>query len=357
MRNWPSCPNYETTTGPVCATIRRWGFPYSPLHPVFTPSRIHMDQTYRFYAGPALLLQGKPLRRRQGRRHRGHARRRMGLLRLLVYRHALVRRPRQTAPGQSAAGRRPKTCGALAFSTARATTRSSPCGSSTRPRGLEIAHGGAPTLHYDGHGQLWSRYPAQHTRLKAGTTIRQRNAYFFGGYRRHRGRRAHRTTAAPVAAPARGASGPGAHHDRRDGAAPLGPARARRSRLHALKPAIWKALAEIKDEQLYNLDAGIVDLGYVYDVREQSGVVSVLVTMPHRGRPEFNFLVTAGGGRISPGIRERVLKLPGVRDVVVNSRGTPLDRAPAHGKRPSRAGLEDNVLNIAHKLKGQSWSW
>ncbi len=51
MRNWPACPNYETTTGPVCATIRRWGFPYSPLHPVFTPSRIHMDQTYRFYAG------------------------------------------------------------------------------------------------------------------------------------------------------------------------------------------------------------------------------------------------------------------------------------------------------------------
>ncbi len=84
-----------------------------------------------------------------------------------------------------------------------------------------------------------------------------------------------------------------------------------------LKPAIWKALAEVKDEQLYKIDANIVDLGYVYDVREQGGVVSVLVTMPHRGRPEFNFLVTAGGGRVEPGIRERVLKIPGVRDVVV----------------------------------------
>src|SRR6185312_104436 len=84
-----------------------------------------------------------------------------------------------------------------------------------------------------------------------------------------------------------------------------------------LKPAIWKALAEVKDEQLYKIDASIVDLGYVYDVREEGGVVSVLVTMPHRGRPEFNFLVTAGGGRVEPGIRERVLKIPGVRDVVV----------------------------------------
>lgn len=84
-----------------------------------------------------------------------------------------------------------------------------------------------------------------------------------------------------------------------------------------LKPAIWKAINEVKDEQLYKLESGIVDLGYVYDVREQSGIVSVLVTMPHRGRPEFNFLVTAGGGRISPGIRERVMQIPGVRDVVV----------------------------------------
>ena len=182
--------------------------------------------------------------------------------------------------------------------------------------GTEIAHGGAPTLHYDGHGQLWSRYPAQHTRLKAGTTIRQRNAYFFGGFEgtapaahieqlRHQllhplevhlaqGRTMTATSAPrPLARP--GETQPTAR----------------------LKPAIWKAISEVKDEQLYKLDAGIVDLGYVYDVREQGGVVSVLVTMPHRGRPEFNFLVSAGGGRIEPGIRERVLKIPGVRDVVV----------------------------------------
>ena len=107
-----------------------------------------------------------------------------------------------------------------------------------------------------------------------------------------------------------------------------------------LKPAIWKALAEVKDEQFYKIDASIVDLGYVYDVREQGGVVSVLVTMPHRGRPEFNFLVTAGGGRVEPGIRERVLKIPGVRDVVVELTWNPaVDRAPADGKGAARVGV------------------
>ena len=59
-------------------------------------------------------------------------------------------------------------------------------------------------------------------------------------------------------------------------------------------------------------------MGYICDVREDNGVVSILVTMPHRGRPAYNFLVTAGGGRVEPGIRERIMELKGVRDVVVD---------------------------------------
>src|SRR5262249_21194451 len=85
-----------------------------------------------------------------------------------------------------------------------------------------------------------------------------------------------------------------------------------------LKAAIWKALAEVRDEQLYKIDSNVVDLGYVYDMRERDGRVSILVTMPHRGRPVYDFLVTAGGGRVEPGIRDRLLKLPGVRQVVVD---------------------------------------
>ncbi len=321
MRNWPSCPNYEVATGRLCARIRRWGFPYSPLHPVFTPSRIHMDQTYRFYAGlPYFFKESRfdvvkdvdiaAMRDdewvfsgysftdtlwfdAQGKLHEGAV-------------------PPAQANNLWGVGFFNRTSGdafaALWLEHA--------------AEGVEIPHGGVPTLHYDGHGQLWSRYPAESTRLKAGTTIRQRNAYFFGGYTgtdagTHVERLRHELLHPLEVHLAQGRPMTAA-------SAPRPLARPGETQpTAALKPAIWKALNEVKDEQLYKIDAGIVDLGYVYDVREQGGVVSVLVTMPHRGRPEFNFLVTAGGGRVEPGIRERVLKIPGVRDVVVEMTWNP----------------------------------
>jgi hypothetical protein len=48
---WDECPDYEIIRGPVCTIVRRWGFPYSPLHPLFSPSRINMFIEYRFYSG------------------------------------------------------------------------------------------------------------------------------------------------------------------------------------------------------------------------------------------------------------------------------------------------------------------
>ena len=48
---WESCPDYEVVRGPLCTMIRRWGFPYSPVHPIFSPARMHVDVEYRFYAG------------------------------------------------------------------------------------------------------------------------------------------------------------------------------------------------------------------------------------------------------------------------------------------------------------------
>ncbi len=321
MRNWANCPNYETTIGRLCATVRRWGFPASPLHPVFTPSRIHMDQTYRFYAGlPYFFKESRfdvikdvdveAMRDdewvfsgysftdtlwfdAQGKLHQGAA-----------------------PPAQA------ENLWGVGFVNSTSHDAFVALWLEHAAEGTQIKHGGAPTLHYDGHGQLWSRYPAEHGRLKAGTTIRQRNAYFFGGYEgadaaTHIEQLRHQLLhplevhlAQPRAMTAASAPRPLAHPGETPSTA-------------TLKPAIWKALAEVKDEQLYKIDAGIVDLGYIYDVREQAGVVSVLVTMPHRGRPEYNFLVTAGGGRIEPGIRERVMKIPGVRDVVVEHTWNP----------------------------------
>ena len=123
----------RSTTGPACVRVRRWGFPYSPLHPVFTPSRVHMDQTYRFYAGlPYFFKESRfdvvkdvdieAMRDdewvfsgysftdtlwidRAGKLHQGQV---------------------PAGAGRGPLGRR--------FFTATATTRSSPCGWSTRPK-------------------------------------------------------------------------------------------------------------------------------------------------------------------------------------------------------------------------------
>ena len=65
-------------------------------------------------------------------------------------------------------------------------------------------------------------------------------------------------------------------------------------------------------------EASIVDLGYVYDLSIRNGAAHVLVTMPHRGRPVYEFLETAGGGRVAGGIREHVLKVKGIEDVIVD---------------------------------------
>ncbi|MBI4664462.1 MAG: hypothetical protein HY735_37190, partial [Verrucomicrobia bacterium] len=51
ITNWPVCPDFEVLRGPLSLTVRRWGFPYSPIHPVFTPSRMNIFVEYRFYAG------------------------------------------------------------------------------------------------------------------------------------------------------------------------------------------------------------------------------------------------------------------------------------------------------------------
>jgi metal-sulfur cluster biosynthetic enzyme len=321
MRNWAEVPNYEVLRGPLAITVRRWGFPHSPIHPLFTPSRMHMDISYTFFAGqPYFLKQGRmdvvqdvaieAMRDDEwvfsgysftdvlwidasGRLHEGAV-------------------PAEQLDNLWGVGFRNRTSGD-AFIALRLEHAAI---------GIEpIPHGGPPTLNYPGHGQLWSRYPAQKTTLPAGATIRQKNAYLVAAYPEQDAAAAIQSVRErllnPLAVRAEmpafdGAGAAGAY------AAGLPLARTGETPDTAsLKRAIWNTLVEVRDEQLYSIDANIVDMGYVYDVRERDGRVRVLVTMPHRGRPIFNFLVTRGGGRVEEGIRERLLKLKGVRDVVV----------------------------------------
>jgi metal-sulfur cluster biosynthetic enzyme len=101
----------------------------------------------------------------------------------------------------------------------------------------------------------------------------------------------------------------------------------------ARKAAIWQALREVKDAQFYTLDANVADLGYVYDVRVRNETITVLISMPHRGRPVYSF--------IGDPIRERLLGLDGVREVIVNCTWEPAwsaARMTAAGRRTM--GLE-----------------
>ncbi len=318
MRNWAECPNYEVVRGPLCVRVRRWGFPHSPVHPVFTPSRVHMDQTYVFYAGlPYFYKEGRidvvkdvavAAMRDDEWVFSGYS------FTDMLWIDQRGKLHEGTVPSDMA-----RNLWGVGFYNRDSHDAFVALWLEHDATGFDrLTHGGAPTLNYDGHGQLWSRYPVDEpTTLKAGTSIRQKNAYLVSPFEgnasiSHVERLRHQLLnpleVHPVElskSPAAASTGGLARNGETCETAPL-------------KSEIWKALREVRDEQLYNIDGNIVDLGYVYDVGERDGVVSVLVTMPHRGRPVYDFLVTAGGGRIEPGIRERLTKLQGVRDVVVD---------------------------------------
>jgi metal-sulfur cluster biosynthetic enzyme len=198
-----------------------------------------------------------------------------------------------------------------------------------------IRHGGEPTLHYDGHGQLWSRYPAESAKLPAGASIRQRNAYVVAQYPAERGAKALGELRRQLLHPLDVVS---------DSFSPVADAQSSEALARKgetpetapLKAALWRTLREVRDDQLYKVDANVVDMGYVYDVSVRDGVVEVLVTMPHRGRPVYEFLVTQGGGRVDDGIYERLMRVDGVQDVIVKFTWEPawtVSRLTKNGRR------------------------
>ena len=78
----------------------------------------------------------------------------------------------------------------------------------------------------------------------------------------------------------------------------------------AIKQSVWKALRSVRDEMFYAVDANVVDMGYIYDVSIRGGIIHILMTMPHRGRPKYGFIANP--------IRDRLLKLDGIREVIVD---------------------------------------
>lgn len=70
---------------------------------------------------------------------------------------------------------------------------------------------------------------------------------------------------------------------------------------------LWTALAEVEDPEM---PVNLVDLGVIYGVTEQDGVVDVDLTFTAMGCPASEFIVDD--------VRERLLAEPGVEEVSVN---------------------------------------
>ena len=317
MRNWAECPNWEVKRGPVCVQVRRWGFPHSPVHPLFTPSRIHMDQTYTFYAGlPHFFKQGEIEAIKDVK---------ISAMRddeWVFSGYSFDETLWIDKQGQVHEGKVPKEHSKDLWGVGFFHSKSRDALVALR---LEheadnfpgIQHGGTPTLHYNGHGQIWARYPANRADLKAGTVFRQHNAYLATDYPVEGGReevaQLRHQLVNPLEIrsedlPERGKTKPAGRLAR--------PGETKNTSV--IKSAVWKALGKVRDSQLYQLESSIVELGYVYDVRVEDGVAYILVTMPHRGRPVYDFLVTKGGGRDEEGIQEHVQRVKGIHKVVVD---------------------------------------
>ena len=70
---------------------------------------------------------------------------------------------------------------------------------------------------------------------------------------------------------------------------------------------LWAALHDVQDPEM---PINLVDLGVIYGITEQNGVVDVDLTFTAMGCPASDFIVED--------IRERLLQEPGVDEVRVN---------------------------------------
>jgi metal-sulfur cluster biosynthetic enzyme len=70
---------------------------------------------------------------------------------------------------------------------------------------------------------------------------------------------------------------------------------------------LWAALHDVQDPEM---PINLVDLGVIYAITEQNGVVDVDLTFTAMGCPASDFIVDD--------VRERLLREPGIAEVRVN---------------------------------------
>jgi metal-sulfur cluster biosynthetic enzyme len=322
VTNWPECPDYEVLRGPLSLTVRRWGFPYSTVHPLFSPARLNVFVEYRFYAGTPWFVK-------------------VGSMQVIKdVEITYLRDDEWVFSGmpftdivwmgsdgklRTGAVEKGEAENLWAVGFFNRDTRDSFIGlflEHTAENVQGLKHTGAPLFYYKWHGHVWSRALFQGATLPTGAVLRQRNAYLTSPFPEQEGagmiesmrhRLMNPLAPSSVSLPSGFQAATCSGRLGRNGEIGDSP---------ISKKELWNALATCLDEQLYAARPSVVDLGLIYDLRVRADVVHVLMTMPHRGRPLSGYFSYGSGGNSSP-IRDQLLKVPGVRKVVVEQTWEP----------------------------------
>ncbi len=326
VTNWPECPDYEVIRAPLSLTVRRWGFPHSTVAPLFSPARMNIFVEYCFYAGTPWFVKSGSMQVIK-EIEIGYLRDDEWVFSGMSFTDIVwMGGDGKIHTGPVNQGEEKNLWGVGFMNRA---TRDSFLAlfldHSARGLGGALEHTGAPIFYYKWHGHVWSRALLHNAVLPAGTVLRQKNAYLTMPFPEQGGaeavERLRHALMNPLAASA-GSIPPGFR------AAPPTAAANRLARPGEAgdspipKQLLWEALGGCLDEQLYAATPSIVDLGLVYDVRVNGGVVHVVMAMPHRGRPRAGYFSYGSGGNSTP-VRDRLLKVPGVRKVVVEQTWEP----------------------------------
>ena len=340
ITNWAACPDYEVVRGPLSVTVRRWGFPHSPVHPLFTPARVNVFVEYRFYAGTPWFVKTGSMQVLQ-EIEIGYLRDDEWVFSGMSFTDTVWMGPDgklHTGPVDRGQAENLWSVGFFNRDTRDAFIGLFLDHSAENLGGLR--HTGAPLFYYKWHGHVWSRALYHGATLPAGAVLRQRNAYLTlpfpaqGGAEMVEGLRQrllNPLAPTPASLPA-------------GLAAVAPPARLARTGEAGDSPIdkklLWEALAGCIDEQMYEAKPSVVDLGLVYDLRVRGDVVHVLMAMPHRGRPRIGYFSYGSGGNSTP-VQQRLMAVPGVRKVVVEQTWDPpwnVNRLTSEGRR--KLGLE-----------------
>jgi metal-sulfur cluster biosynthetic enzyme len=320
IQYWGECPDYEIIRGPICTIVRRWGFPYSALHPIYNPSRLNIDIEYRFYSGlPYFHKFGK-----------------MKAIKQFVA--TALRDDEWVFTGQPFTGSlwigadeklkfgeidKANENSVKAFGYYNKDSKDSFMGlylehsAELIPNFLDSGHS---MLYYNWHGTTWSRYPLVRNQLvPEGAVLHQKNAYVTIAFTEKEGPGKIEALRKELLSPMDSFTTTLASNMAKESQGALANAgEAQDSPIS--KAVLWEALKSCIDQQMYISNVNLVELGYIYNLTVEDGVVKVLMTMPHRGRPLSSFFIWGSSvvhRTVSKTITGALSEVPGVRKVLV----------------------------------------